>query len=219
MVFCPSWKNFLRKEKSKGNNWKICYPKFHKGNKRKIDYDSCDSWSNKQSKFAGTSTYYFNNYKKPSINRQSTINSSNKSLLRGGFGNKDIRKTKMPRHQTVVQVPGVLFVSPINSQAESEIQVILFQNEDKITVGGRLRFFLKNWKKDNKRPMGFVCNRKSLTVDLSSDLSGQKSRKTTDSKEKKDKGKQLEDLLPGFHKGNKRKLNYCRLQVYAFHNV
>ena len=61
---------------------------------------------------------------------------------RGGFEN-----TNIPRHLTVVPVPVVLFVSPRNSPADSEIQVILFQNQDKIPVGGRLRFFLENWKK------------------------------------------------------------------------
>ncbi|CAC5406669.1 unnamed protein product [Mytilus coruscus] len=42
--------------------------------------------------------------------------------MRSGFGIKT-RKTKMPRHQTVVQVPVFFFVSPGNSPADSEIQL------------------------------------------------------------------------------------------------
>ncbi|CAC5406862.1 unnamed protein product [Mytilus coruscus] len=96
-VFGQGLEKQLEKRKEQREQLEDLLPEFHKSNKRKLDYDIRDSWSNKQSKFAGNSTYnnYNNNYKNPSFNtnRQSSINSSNKSLQRGGFGNKD-RKDK-----------------------------------------------------------------------------------------------------------------------------
>lgn len=92
-VFGQGLEKQLEKRKEQREQLEDLLPEFHKNNKRKLDYDSRDSWSNKQSKFTGNSTYnnYNNNYKKPSFNtnRQSSINSSHKSLQRGGFGNKD----------------------------------------------------------------------------------------------------------------------------------
>ncbi|CAC5402216.1 unnamed protein product [Mytilus coruscus] len=92
-VFGQGLEKQLEKRKEQREQLEDLLPEFHKTNKRKLDYDSHDSWLNKQSKFAGNSTYnnYNNNYKKPSFNtnRQSSMYSSNKSLQRGGFGNKD----------------------------------------------------------------------------------------------------------------------------------
>ncbi|CAG2256615.1 unnamed protein product [Mytilus edulis] len=91
-VFGQGLEKQLEKRKEQREQLEDLLPEFHKNNKRKLDYDSCDSCSNKQTKFTGNSTYnnYNNNYKKPSFNtnRQSSLNSSHKSLQRGGFGNK-----------------------------------------------------------------------------------------------------------------------------------
>ncbi|CAC5406640.1 unnamed protein product [Mytilus coruscus] len=110
----------LEKRKEQREQLEDLLPEFHKTNKRKLDYDSRDSWSNKQSKFAGNSTdnNYNNNYKKPSFNtnRKSSIQSSNKSLQRGGFGNKD-KKDKDAK--TSNSAPSSLFLETSISRVQN----------------------------------------------------------------------------------------------------